>query len=78
MDNLQYLFPGEYTRQDFTALDQVANFRYLVGSVEPEGYDIRAMAVSPLLTEHNYQIVTGAVLNRTDTSVSSDMDFKSY
>ncbi|MCX5699894.1 MAG: prepilin-type N-terminal cleavage/methylation domain-containing protein [Candidatus Omnitrophica bacterium] len=78
MDNLQYLVDGKYAAQDFIALGQVANFRYQLGSITPAGYDIRAMAVNPVLAEHNYRIITGAILNRSDTSVSSDTDFKSF
>jgi prepilin-type N-terminal cleavage/methylation domain-containing protein len=78
MDNLQYLVDGKYAAQDFIALSQVANFRYLVGSIEPAGYDIRAMVVNPVLAEHNYQILTGADILRSDTSVSSDTDFKHF
>ena len=78
MSNLQYLVDGKYAAQDFIALGQVANFRYQLGAIEPEGYDIRAMAVNPALVEHNYQILTGAKILRSDTSVSSDMDFKSF
>ena len=77
-DNLQFLVDGKYAAQDFTALGAVANFRYVVGSIEPEGYDIRAMAVNPVLADHNYQILPSAVLKRSDTSVSSDTDFKSF
>ncbi|MFH1191673.1 MAG: hypothetical protein V1670_05710, partial [Candidatus Omnitrophota bacterium] len=76
--NLQFLVDGKYAAQDFSTLAQVANFRYLVGSVQRLGYDIRAMAVNPVLAEHNYQIVTGAQILRSDTSASSDTDFKSF
>ena len=78
MDNLQYLVDGKYAAQDFITLGQVANFRYLLGSIEPAGYDIRAMVVNPVLAEHNYQILTGADILRSDTSVSSDTDFKHF
>ena len=78
MDNLQYLVDGKYAAEDFTALGQVANFRYVLGSVDPAGYDIRAIAVNPVLAEHNYRIITGAILNRSATSVSSDTDFKIF
>jgi prepilin-type N-terminal cleavage/methylation domain-containing protein len=77
-NNLQYLVEGKYAAEDFTLLTQVANFRYLVGSIEPTGYDIRAMAVNPVLADHNYQVLSGAILKRSDTSVSSDTDFKSF
>ena len=78
MENLQYLVDGKYAAQDFINLGQVANFRYVIGLVEPTGYDIRAMAVNPVLAEHNYQIIPGAQVLRSDTSVSSDTDFKSF
>jgi prepilin-type N-terminal cleavage/methylation domain-containing protein len=78
MNNLQYLVEGKYAVQDFIALGQMANFYYVLGSIEPAGYDIRAMAVNPVLAEHNYQILTGAKILRSDTSVSSDTDFKNF
>jgi len=49
-----------------------------LGSIEPWGYDIRAMAINPVLAEHNYQILTGAKILRSDTSLSSDTDFKDF
>ena len=76
--NLQFLVDGQYAAQDFITLGQVGNFRYVLGSVEPAGYDIRAMTVNPMLAEHNYQILTGAQILRSDTSVSSDTDFKNF
>lgn len=76
--NLQFLVEGKYATVDFIALGQEGNYRYMLGSIDREGYDIRAMAVNPVLAEHNYQIVTGAQLLRSDTSVSSDTDFKSF
>lgn len=78
MDNLQYLVDGQYANQDFIVLGQMANFYYQLGSIEPEGYDIRAMAINPVLAEHNYQILTGAKILRSDTSVSSDTNFKNF
>jgi prepilin-type N-terminal cleavage/methylation domain-containing protein len=78
VDNLQYLFDGKYATQDFIALGQVANFRYVLGAAEPKRYDVRAIAVNPVLADHNYQILPGAVLKRSDTSLSSDMDFRSF
>jgi prepilin-type N-terminal cleavage/methylation domain-containing protein len=78
VDNLQYLVDGKYAAQDFTTLDQVANFRYVSGSIGPVGYDIRAMAVNPVLAEHNYQIVTGAKILRSDTSLPNDTNFKNF
>ena len=77
-ENLQFLVEAKYATQDFTALGQVGNFRYIVGSIAPAGYDIRAMAVNPVLAEHNYQILTGAKTLRSDTSVSSDTDFNNF
>ena len=76
--NLQFLVEGKYSAQDVNTLSQVGNFRYVLGSVERSGYDIRAMAVNPMLAEHNYQIITGAQILRSDTSVSSDTDFKNF
>ncbi|MDD5129487.1 MAG: prepilin-type N-terminal cleavage/methylation domain-containing protein [Candidatus Omnitrophica bacterium] len=77
-DNMQFLVDAKFATQDFIALGQIGNFRYMLGSIEPAGYDIRAMAVNPVLAEHNYQIVTGAKILRSDTSVSSDTDFRSF
>ena len=76
--NLQFLVDGQYAQQDFITSGQIGNFRYVLGSIEPAGYDIRAMAVNPVLADHNYQIITGANILRSDTSVSSDTDFKNY
>jgi prepilin-type N-terminal cleavage/methylation domain-containing protein len=76
--NMQFLVEAQYATQDFITLGQIGNFKYVVGSIEPAGYDIRAMAVNPVLAEHNYQIVTGAKILRSDTSVSSDTDFNSF
>ncbi|MCX5694240.1 MAG: prepilin-type N-terminal cleavage/methylation domain-containing protein [Candidatus Omnitrophica bacterium] len=76
--NMQFLVDTKYAVQDFIALGQVENFRYILGSIEPAGYDIRAMAVNPVFADHNYQILTGAKIFRSDTSVSSDTDFKSF
>jgi len=76
--NMQFLVDAKYATQDFINSGQIGNFRYLVGTIEPAGYDIRAMAVNPVLAEHNYQIVTGAKILRSDTSVSSDTDFKNF
>ena len=77
-NKLQFLVDAKYATQDFIALGQVDNFRYQLGAIEPVGYDIRAIAVNPVLSEHNYQILTGARTLRSDTSVSSDLDFKNY
>jgi prepilin-type N-terminal cleavage/methylation domain-containing protein len=76
--NMQFLVEAQYATQDFITLGQIGNFKYVVGSIEPAGYDIRAMAVNPVLAEHNYQIVTGAKILRSDTSVSSDTDFNNF
>ncbi len=78
VNNLQYLVDGKYIGQDFTTLDQIANFRYSVGSIQQDGYDIRAIAMNPALADHNYQITNGGILKRSDTSVSSDTDFKNF
>ena len=76
--DLQFLVEAQYATQDFINLGQIGNFRYLVGSILPSGYDIRAMAVNPVLAEHNYQIITGAKALRSDTAVSSDTVFKDF
>jgi len=78
MGNMQYLVDGKYMAQDYTVLAQLANFRYQLGSIDSTGYDIRAIAVNPALADHNYQIISGALLKRSDTSVPSDTDFKTF
>jgi prepilin-type N-terminal cleavage/methylation domain-containing protein len=75
--DLRYLVDEGYLYQDLT-MGQIGNFRYVIGSINLGGYDIRGLAVSPVLADHNYQIVTDGILKRSDTPVSSDMDFKSF
>jgi|GEM_PF-1119331 len=76
--NLQFLIDDGCIFQDLTAVAQIGNFRYVIGAVSPAGYDIRGLAINPALADHNYQVASGGLLNRTDTSVSSDTDFKSF
>jgi len=76
--NLGFLVNDNCLYQDLIALSQIGNFRYVIGLVNPAGYDIMALAINPALADHNYQIVTGGVLKRSDSSVSSDMDFKNF
>jgi prepilin-type N-terminal cleavage/methylation domain-containing protein len=76
--NLRFLVDSGCLFQDLVSLGQFGNFRYAVGSVTPGGYDVRAMAVSGALADHNYQISTGGLLRRSDTSGSGDTDFKDY
>ena len=76
--NLQFLIDENCLFQDLVAMNKVGNFRFVVGSVNPGGYDVMGLATNPALADHNYQIITGGILKRTDTSVSSDMDFKSF
>jgi len=75
--NLQFLIDDGCLYQDLTSIT-IGNFRYVIGLINSEGYDIRGLAVNPVLADHNYQIVTAGVLKRSDTSVSSDLDFKTY
>lgn len=77
-DNLQFLIDDIILSQDFTTLIQVGNFRYIIAMAGPQGYDIRAMAVNPMLADHNYQIVTVGTLRRSDTSGPEDTDFKVF
>ena len=56
--DLQFLIEAKYATVDFIRLGETGNFRYLVGAITPAGYDIRAIAVNPVLAEHNYQILT--------------------
>ena len=74
--NLQFLVDAKCAAQDFIAIGQVGNFRYVLGSIEPSGYDIRAMAVNTALADHNYQITVGGALKRSDTATPGDTDFK--
>lgn len=74
--NLQFLIDDGCLFQDLVTMSQLGNYRFVVGSVTPGGYDIMGLAVNPVLADHNYQITTGGVLKRTETSVSSDLDFK--
>lgn len=76
--NLGFLIDDGCLFQDLTSVEQFGNYRYVVGSITPAGYDISGMAVNPALADHNYQIISGGVLKRTDTSVSSDTDFKVF
>jgi prepilin-type N-terminal cleavage/methylation domain-containing protein len=76
--NLHYLIADGCLFQDLVLLNQVGNFRYVVSAINQAGYDIRALALNPALADHNYQIVTGGSLLRSETSVSSDTDFKSF
>jgi prepilin-type N-terminal cleavage/methylation domain-containing protein len=74
--DLRYLIDEGCLYQDLT-MSQIGNFRYVIGSINLAGYDIRALAVSPVLADHNYQIITDGILKRSDTPVASDLDFKS-
>jgi len=76
--SLQFLLDDGCLNQDLTTMPQLANFRYIVASANPSGYDIRAIAVNPALSGHNYQIVTGGLLRRSDTPQPSDADFKYF
>ncbi|PIQ91294.1 MAG: hypothetical protein COV71_00165 [Candidatus Omnitrophica bacterium CG11_big_fil_rev_8_21_14_0_20_41_12] len=76
--NLQFLIDDNCLFQDLVSMTQVGNFRYVVNSVVPAGYEIMGMAMNPALADHNYQISTGGILKRSDTSVSSDLDFKDF
>ncbi len=76
--NLQFLVDSRCAPQDFISIGQVGHFRYIPGSIDQGGYDIRAMAVSEALSDHNYQIVTGGIIRRSDTASPGDTDFKIY
>lgn len=76
--NLGFLVNDGCLYQDLIALSQIGNFRYVVGLVSAAGYDIRALAISPALADHNYQILSGGILKRTDSSVSSDANFRDF
>jgi len=76
--NLGFLIDDGCLFQDLTSLAQFENYHYIVGAASPAGYEIRGLAVNPALAEHNYQIVTGGILKRSDTSVASDLNFKDF
>ena len=76
--NMQFLVDAQCSYQDFVTKNNIGNFRYVVGSINPGGYDIRAMAINSLLAGHNYQITTGGLIKRSDTSGPGDTDFKVY
>ncbi len=76
--NLQYLVSSNCAAQDFVSIGQVGNFLYSVGYINRDGYDIRAIAVSPALADHNYQISTGGLLKRSRTSAPGDVSFEIY
>jgi len=76
--NLQFLVEAKCAAQDLVSIGQVGNFRYLVGSLGPTGYDLRAMAVNSALADHNYQISTGGLIRRSDSPGPQDTDFKDY
>ena len=76
--NLQFLVDAKCAPHDFIVIGQVGHFRYIPGSIERGGYDIRAIAVSEALSDHNYQIITGGLIKRSDTASPSDTEFKIY
>jgi len=76
--SLQFLIDDGCLFQDLISMDHIGNFHYSVASINPAGYDIKGMAINPALADHNYQIITGGILKRSDTSVSSDQDFKNF
>ncbi len=76
--DLRFLVDAKCASQDLVSIGQIGNFRYIVGSIGPSGYDIRTIAVNTALAEHNYQITTGGLLRRSDTASPQDIDFKVY
>jgi len=76
--NLQFLVSARCSAQDFVSIGQVGNYRYVAGSINIDGYDIRAIAVSPALADHNYQVTTGGLLKRSRTSSPGDVSFEIY
>ncbi|MCX5695126.1 MAG: type II secretion system protein [Candidatus Omnitrophica bacterium] len=77
-NDLQFLVDAKCAPQDLVSIGQIGNFRYVVGSIGPTGYDVRAMAVNTALADHNYQITTGGSIKRSDTASPGDTDFKYY
>ncbi len=76
--NLQFLVEANCATQDFITIGQVGHFRYMPYAIDLGGYEIRAMAVSEALSDHNYQIITGGLMRRSDTANPGDTDFKIY
>lgn len=76
--NLQFLVNGKYFSQDLTAIGSMGNFRYVAAFIDTMGYDIRAMAVNPMLATHNFQVTTGGVLKRSHAPVPGDTNFESF
>jgi len=76
--NMQFLVDAQCSYQDFINIGVIGNFQYVVGSIEPGSYDIRAMARNRALANHNYQILTGGLIKRTDSSDPGDTNFKIY
>ena len=76
--NLQFLIDDGCLTQDLIAIGQIGNFRYVLGALSPAGYDLRGLAINSALANHNYQVSSGGLLKRTDTSAASDADFKSF
>jgi len=76
--SLQFLIDDGCLFEDLTRLHQSGNFHYIVNSVNQAGYDIRAISINPALSDHNYQVLTGGILKRSDTSAASDLDFKDF
>ncbi|MCX5700830.1 MAG: type II secretion system protein [Candidatus Omnitrophica bacterium] len=76
--SLQFLVDAKCIPMDFISLPQLANFKYLVGGIEYSGYDIRAVAVSTALADHNYQILTGGAIKRSASSSPGDLSFDFY
>jgi len=74
--DLQFLIDADCLHRDFTAMPQLGNFRYSISEAGMGGYDIRAMALNPALSDHNYQIVIGGMLKRSRTAVPDDTDFE--
>ena len=76
--NLKFLVDDSCLYQDLIALGQIGNFRYVVGVLNPADYDVRALAISAALADHNYQISSGGVLKRTNSAAANDADFRSF
>jgi prepilin-type N-terminal cleavage/methylation domain-containing protein len=77
-NSLQFLVDAAYLNTNLVELGQIGTFRYSIATVWPGGYDIRANASNTALAEHNYQVVTGGILRRSETSSPDDNDFKNF
>jgi prepilin-type N-terminal cleavage/methylation domain-containing protein len=78
VSDLQFLVAEKYLYQDLVSSGRVGNYNFVIGSASEAGYDIRAMAVNSRVAGHNYQILTGGVLKRSNTAETADAEFLNF